>query len=134
MGNKNWKKFARFFTLVIILLMRNVILFLSFSVLISGCAFHTGVMMNSASLGQPNFAYIKWSADGSAKAISLFGIGGLGKEALVEEAKKDLISRFPIKENQAYVNITVNFKRTFILIYMEQKCTVTASIVQFIEK
>jgi len=98
----------------------------------SSCAMHLGYTTNSAALSTNNFAYVKRSVQGTAKAIYVFGIGGLKRQALTEEARKDMMENFPIQDNQAFVNITVSYKYTFVLpFFMQNKCTVSASVVQF---
>ena len=97
----------------------------------SSCAFHNGYMNNSASLSQANFSYTQTSISGTASTLKILGIGGLGKSAIVEEAKKDMLKNNPLKSNQALANITVNWESGFFLIVMTNKCTVTADIVEF---
>ena len=71
--------------------------------------------------------------EGTATATYVLGIGGLNRQALVEEAKSELKQRLPLSDNQAYVNITVNWKTSYIIfgIIMRVKCTVTTDIVEF---
>lgn len=70
---------------------------------------------------------------GTATATYILGIGGLNRQALVEEAKSELKKVLPLSDNQAYVNITVNWKTSYIIfgVIMKVKCTVTADIVEF---
>ena len=65
-------------------------------------------------------------------ATYVFGLGGLSKKTLVDVAKKDLLSENPLNDNQAMVNLTVNWKNTFVLPFaITNRCTVTADIVEF---
>ena len=96
----------------------------------SSCAVHTGMMTGNASLSSNNFKTVKM-ASGTSKATKFFGLGGLGKDALVLEAKKDLLQNSPLKEGQALANVTVDFKNSFIFIVATEKVTVTADIVEF---
>jgi hypothetical protein len=98
--------------------------------LLSSCAIHSGIMSDSASLGSNNFKMVKY-AQGEAKVTKILGIGGLGKNALVAEAKKDLVQNNPLKEGQTLANLTVDFKTSFLLIVSTTKVTVTADIVEF---
>ncbi|MBL7791123.1 MAG: hypothetical protein JNK77_02280 [Saprospiraceae bacterium] len=100
---------------------------------LTNCAFHYGNFHNSAALSSANFYYIKKDAQGTATATYVFGlIGGLSSTALVDRAKKALLAANPLKENQALVNITVDWKRTFVLPFaVNNRCTITADIVQF---
>jgi len=99
---------------------------------ISSCAVHTGYMTNSASLSSNNFTYVKRDVSGTAMVDYFFGLGGLSEMALVDVAKKDLLKANPLKDNQALVNLTVNWKNTFVLPFsITNRCTVTADIVEF---
>lgn len=98
---------------------------------LSSCAIHNGYMANSASLSQANFSYTKQSISGHASTTKVFGIGGLWKQTLVEEAKKEMLEETPLQDNQALANITVNWKRSCFFFIVNNKCTVTADIVEF---
>ncbi|MBW7845705.1 MAG: hypothetical protein H3C45_08715 [Bacteroidia bacterium] len=100
--------------------------------LLSSCAMHQGYMVNSASLGSNNFKYVYEGVTGTAMATYIFGLGGLSKKAIVDDAKNDLLSAYPLKDNQALVNLTVSWKNTFVLPFViTNRCTVTADIVEF---
>ena len=110
---------------------KNLLLIAALSIfLLSSCAFHTGLFTNSTSLSSNNFKVVKL-AKGSAKTTKYFGIGGLAKDALVFEAKKDLLANYPLKENQALANVTVDFKNSIMFFVMETKVTMTADIIEF---
>lgn len=98
---------------------------------LTGCAMHTGYMNNSAALSTANFTYAKQSLQGYSEAWYVLSIGGLEKEALVEEAKRDMLKEYELKPNQALANVTVNFKNSFYIVVSSTKCTVTADIVEF---
>ena len=98
--------------------------------IMSSCAFHSGVFTNSTCLSTNNFKIMRL-AKGEAKTTKIFGIGGLDKNALVFEAKKDLYANYPLKENQTLANVTVDFKNSIMLFVMETKVTMTADIVEF---
>ena len=105
---------------------------LSCAFLISSCAFHTGYMSNSASLSSANFSYVKRNLQGESTATYIFGIGGLGKQTLVDDARIMIINNNPLKDNQTFANITVNFKSSFYLgVVSTVTCTITADIVEF---
>lgn len=98
--------------------------------LTSSCATHFGMMAGSASLSSNNFKVVKM-ASGHAKTTKFFGIGGLGKEALVLDAKKDLLQNNPLRDGQALSNVTVDFKNSFVFFVMTVNVTVAADIVEF---
>tara|TARA_B110000046_G_scaffold101220_1_gene108722 strand:+ start:258 stop:536 length:279 start_codon:yes stop_codon:yes gene_type:complete len=92
-------------------------------------------MGNSVALSKANFEYVKRNLTGTSNAGYVLFIGGFEKDALVNEAKENLISSLgrPLKNNEVLINLTVDWKKTFFLIFMENKCTITADIVVFTE-
>jgi hypothetical protein len=89
-------------------------------------------MENSASLNSANFSYAKQNIIGKSQATYVLGIGGLAKETLVNEAKQNMLTENPLKNNQTLANLTVNLKKSYYLgVYSTVKCTVTADIVEF---
>lgn len=70
---------------------------------------------------------------GTAKTTHVFGIGGLKTQALVYEAKKDLYRSYPLSEGQAFANISVDFKRSYIFFVSKTIATLTADVVEFNE-
>ncbi|WP_291101585.1 MULTISPECIES: DUF6567 family protein [unclassified Flavobacterium] len=103
------------------------------TVFISSCgATHSGYMTNSAALSSANFSYLKQNINGEATATYVLGIGGLAKETLVDNAKQKMLENNPLKSNQTFANLTVNFKSSYYLgLFGKVKCTVTADIVEF---
>ena len=99
--------------------------------LLSGCAVHSGYMNNSVSLSDANFNYVKQSISGTVVTTQVFGIGALEKNAIIEEAKKEMLKENPLGPNQGLANITVNWKRAFYVVVIEVTCTVTADVVEF---
>jgi hypothetical protein len=108
----------------------NLAIIALITLLFSSCAFHSGVFLNSTCLSSNNFKVVKL-AKGQSGTTKIFGIGGLAKDALVYEAKKDLLANFPLKENQTLANVTVDFKNSMILFVMKTKVTMTADIIEF---
>ncbi len=100
------------------------------SFLSTSCATHLGMMTGNASLSSNNFKVVKIAA-GHAKTTRIFGLGGLGKDALVLDAKKDLLQNNPLRDGQALSNVTVDFKTSFIFFVITEKVTVAADIVEF---
>jgi len=102
---------------------------------LSSCAaFHNGYMANSTTLGCKNFKYIEHDASGSAKSTYFLGIGGFGHNALVAEAKEDLVYTYIVEDNQSLANITVSWEtKVWIVFITTHTCTITADIVEFDE-
>jgi hypothetical protein len=101
--------------------------------LLGGCsAAHFGTMSNSASLDSANFSYVKQNIKGKSQATYVFGIGGLAKESLVNEAKQKMLAENPLKDNQALANLTVSYKGShYLMLFGTMECTITADVVQF---
>ena len=108
----------RLFTIVILLLF------------IESCAFHIGNTSSNAALMNGDFRIMEM-AKGEASTALVFGIGGLSKDALVLEAKKDMYRNHPLREGQIYANIAVDYKRGFYIFVVETTVTVSADIIQF---
>ena len=90
-------------------------------------------MTNSTALSQANFEYVSNNIQGSESVTYVLGIGGMTKETLVDNAKKDMLQRNPLKANQALCNLTVNMKTSYQLgLFITVTCTVTADVVEFI--
>jgi len=114
-------------------LVKLAIVFLIVPFFTSCIATHMGTMSGSASLNAPNFTYNKKDVSGVAKAVYVLGIGGVAKESLIIEAKKNMLRSNPLLQNQALANVTVSYKSTGFLGYLitTVECTVSADIVEF---
>lgn len=93
---------------------------------ISSCASHTGSISSSIIPG--NYMY-EDIAFGVSQTNQYFGMGGLSKDALVLEAKRQLFLNRPLKANESYANFTIDIKRTKIIVYNQTIVTVSADIV-----
>lgn len=89
-----------------------------------GCAYHTGNISTGSYIDCPLLRL----ETGTAKATIFFGIGGLSKDALILEAKKNLISKINFKNNLKITNYTVDYKNTYFLFYHSNTVTVSAEI------
>lgn len=108
-------------------------LLISGSLALSSCASsHYGTLQSSASLSSNNFNYSENSISGTSTATYIFGIGGMKRQSLVDEAKQDMLSKNPLKSGQALANTTVNLKNSIMFgFFQEVICTVTADVVTF---
>jgi hypothetical protein len=68
-------------------------------------------------------------ATGSASVTKVFGLGK--NDALMFQAKKDMMQNYPLKEGQSFANITVDTSHSAFLIFNTEKITVTADVVEF---
>jgi hypothetical protein len=109
--------------------MKNLLILITlFS--ITSCAFHSGTFNGSAAINNNQFR-IAGTAHGTAKTTLLLGLGGLGKEGLVQEAKKNMHAKYPLQKGMAWGNVTVDFKITYVLIVRTTKAIVSADIIDF---
>lgn len=104
------------------------LLSLTIIVFLSGCAFHSGMMTANPEYIKPEYE-LKSTVRASAKSTRIFSIGGLGKEALVAEAKDNLYEFYPLRNQEAYVNLSVDFRDFIFLFYHRTKATITADII-----
>lgn len=111
-------------------LLKLLVIVLSIS-LFSSCAVHNGYMKNSASLSEANFSYVKKGISGMSYTRQVFFIGGLNKQALVDEARRNMLENNPLQPNQTLANVTVDWKYTFIVVVSKTECTVSADVVEF---
>lgn len=109
--------------------MKKSILIIPFVFLLGSCAFHSGVMTSNPNFTSPNHE-LTALAVGTASTEKIFGIGGLKKDALVLEAKKNLYAVYPLKKGQSYANTSVDLKKAFYLFFSKTTVTISADIVQ----
>ena len=76
-----------------------------------------------------NVKYIN-TAFGSAQANYFMGVVGNKHDALVLEAKINMMKNFPLDSNQYYANYTVDFRKKNLLVVQSAIVTVSADIVQ----
>jgi hypothetical protein len=109
--------------------MKNLLILIALFSL-TGCAFHSGTFNGSAAINNNQFR-IAGTAQGTAETTQLLGLGGIGKEALVQEAKKNMQLKYPLQKGMVWGNVTVDFKTTYILIVRRTKVIVSADIIDF---
>jgi hypothetical protein len=91
----------------------------------SSCiAFHTG----NVSTGQHIDCPLMCIATGKSNTLKIFGIGGLNKEALILEAKKDLYMKFPYQKGIKLSNFSVDFKDSYVFFVNKTTATVSADV------
>jgi hypothetical protein len=112
--------------------MRNFLFLMFFIALLTSCAVYNGSINGSASLTQGNFRYINHISGKATTTYFLF-IGGLSHNALVNEAREDMLKHNPLKENQALANITIDWKNSNILLF-RRICTISADVIEFTDK
>jgi hypothetical protein len=107
-----------------------IIYFLIISFLFSSCAIHQGTLVNSsASVHDAEITY-RDIAVGYSKSSYVLGIGGLSKDALVFESKRNLMLNYPLKENEFFNIVSLDQKVTFLFLYSRNEVIITADIME----
>lgn len=98
--------------------------------LLSGCAFHNGAYDSGVAITNNQFRVVGM-AEGQAHTTHILWIGGLSKDALVMEAKRDLYSKYPLTKGMILTNVTVDIKRSFFLVAGSTLVTLSADVIDF---
>jgi len=99
---------------------------LLFILILSSCGSHIGTL--SSDFINSDYQYAD-QAYGFSQTSGLGVIGGMSKDALVLEAKNNLMKNRPLSAGESYVNFTVDFTHKYFLVF-KLKCTVTADVVK----
>ncbi len=83
-------------------------------------------------LDKANFTVIG-TANGSAKASYVFGIGGLSRKSLKGNAIADMYKNANLTGSQAIINVTFKQRASKILMYSEIEYTASGTIIEFID-
>lgn len=100
-------------------------------ILFTSCSVHLGTI-SSGSVDK-NVVY-EDIAYGVSQTSHVVGIGGLKHDALVFEAKRNLINNRPLKYDEQYLNYSIDFKRTYWPFFTRTKAMVSADVVRFSNK
>lgn len=101
---------------------------LSISLLTSCVATHVGTISTSSigkAVSYEDIAY------GVSQTQRYFGLGGAGQDAMVLEAKRELIKNRPLKPNEEYANFTLDYKNTYWPFYRQTKVTMSADVIYY---
>lgn len=98
--------------------------------LLNSCAFHRGMITASTNL--PNKGTYKYVdvATGYSKAIYIFGIGGLNRDALINEAKRNLYFSYPLQKGQSFENLTLDIKTVLVWPYCKVAVIAIADVLE----
>lgn len=72
------------------------------------------------------------TVEGTAEATHIFGIGGLSRRALKENAYADMVKNAKLHGSQAIININTTEKRQCILIYTHRKVITRGTVIEFL--
>lgn len=98
--------------------------------LFTSCAVHLGMITpTSTNLRDKQVEYSD-IAVGYSKVFYVFNFGGFGKDALVNEAKRNLYLSYPLQAGQSLENLTLDFKVARIFFYTKMEAIVIADVLQ----
>ena len=83
-------------------------------------------------MDKANFTVIG-TANGSAKASYVFGIGGLSRKSLKGNAIADMYKNANLTGSQAIINVTFKQRASKILVYSKIEYTASGTIIEFID-
>ncbi len=90
-------------------------------------------MTGNASLSHPNFEYVS-TVFGSSGTTKILGIGGLGSEGLIAEARENLMRNAGLRDGEALANVSVDVVRGYYLLVLTEKVLITAHKVRFLNE
>ena len=109
--------------------MRNFTIILMF-IFTGSCVSHNGLITSSTDYPKDDkFEYID-IAVGYCKVSYFFGMGGFGKDAFINEAKRNLYLSYPLKPNQTMENLTLDVKKTTIWPYQKVEAIVIGDVIE----
>jgi hypothetical protein len=96
-------------------------------ILFTSCATHEGTLSSGATPTE-NHSLVD-IAIVTASSSQVLGFGGLSKDGLVMEAKRNLYTLFPPKKGRLYANISVDLKKEYYWFFArKEKVFITADI------
>ncbi len=107
----------------------KLIVFIAIALVSNSCAFHKGLYSPYTNFESNTKVEFTDIAIGYSKVSYFLGFGGLGKDALVNEAKRNLFLSYPLRTNQTFENFTVDFKTTIVWPYRKLEVLVIADVV-----
>ena len=105
-----------------------LLIFLCF--LLTNCSIQSGLLNSDVNLNSGNFEVIK-VATGSSEVSYFLGFGGMKSKGLYSQAKENLYKNADLKSNQTIANITIDQKRTLILIYYKHEIILSGDVIEF---
>lgn len=106
--------------------MKNLTI-LSAILVLTSCAFHSGTITSNVT-NEP--VVHKDIATGVASTNIFLTFGGLSKDALISEARKNMVRARPLEGSEQYNNVEVNIKNTYYIFGRKTKVTINADVIQ----
>lgn len=112
---------------------------ITISIFMSSCGIQHAFVLNTTGnvtnveLSKKNFK-VAGKVSGSSTAKYIFGIGGISKKALIENAKSEMLLNANLEgAAKAVVNVTIEEDFTFYLVYIKRTVKVSGHIIEFTE-
>lgn len=118
--------------------MKKLFLIVSLCLFLCGCSAHMynvnnhNVTETQVVLDNANFKVVG-TAQGSAKATYIFGIGGLSKKSLKGNAVANMYKNANLTGSQAIINVNFKQRASIILFAGQIEYTASGTIIEFVE-
>lgn len=96
---------------------------------LSSCVYHKGMMTGTVPPGSKNYEVVRY-ATGTSTVIRLLGLGGAKREGMINAARRDMVTNFPLEDGQVYASITVDIQNGFFLLFTKSRVIVSSEIIQ----
>lgn len=110
---------------------------IALSILLSSCAFsreatnNENLLQTSVVLNQKNYKVVGY-ANGISEQTYVLGIGGLSAKSLKESAMSEMLNKADLYgKARAIVNVNVQFKNQYFLLWSKKKAIATGTIIEF---
>lgn len=119
-------------------LLSKVVMAVAAVLLLASCGvsqnltFNSNLNQTNVVLSQKNFHVVK-TVSAEVSSTYVFGIGGLSKKALQDNAVAELTKKANLTGSQALVNVTVKNSGKLILCYSKFTCHAEATVIEFDE-
>lgn len=119
-------------------LLSKVVMAVAAVLLLASCGvsqnltFNSNLNQTNVVLSQKNFHVVK-TVSAEVSSTYVFGIGGLSKKALQDNAVAELTKKANLTGSQALVNVTVKNSGKLILCYSKLTCHAEATVIEFDE-
>ena len=97
------------------------------TIFMTSCAIHFG---NTESNFIPENIVYEDLSIGVAQSQRVLHLGGVAKDALVLEAKMNMLQNRPLRQGEQYINTTVDIKQAYFILFAKTKVTVSADIIR----
>lgn len=119
-------------------LLSKVVIAIAAIILLSGCGLNANLATNhnlnqtNVVLGQKNFHVVK-NVEAEVSSTYIFGIGGISKKSLHDNAIAELTKKADLTGSQALVNVTIHTSGKLILCWAKVTYYAEATVIEFDE-